>query len=162
MNFQLSFTQIDRLEGNFGCVYCIGNSLSYLPTDAMTSFLKTVAGLLNPSGHFILQVVNWDKYRLTVNADFEVKTLSDGRTFHRQYEPTDNDAVLFKTELRIGGSISGAWSDPLYPKYMEDLASGLSAAGLPPIEQFGDFEKTPFIPATSPAAVVVAKKANTV
>ena len=31
--YRLSFTQIDRLDGNFGCVWCIGNSLSYLPRE---------------------------------------------------------------------------------------------------------------------------------
>jgi SAM-dependent methyltransferase len=159
--YRLSFEQIDKLGIDYGCVYCIGNSLSYLPTDSMNIFFKTVSRLLRTSGYFILQVVNWDKYRLTGTVDFNVNTLSDGRTFHRRYEPSGKDAVLFKTELREDGEVSGAWSDSLYPKYMGALVSGLTASGMVVDEQFGNFEKKPFIPAASPATIVVARKPDT-
>ena len=155
---QMSFAQIDRLEGHFQCAYCIGNSLSYLPANDTQAFVKSVFRLLNPAGAFILQVVNWDKYRLTGTADFDIKKLSDGRTFHRSYEPSDNDVILFKTELRVGEEVSGAWSDPLYPKYMGDLVSGFKEAGFVLIDKFGDFEKSPFVPQTSPATVIVTSK----
>ena len=155
---QLSFAQIDRLEGHFQCAYCIGNSLSYLPKKDMQLFANSVFRLLNPSGVFILQVINWDKYRLTGTTDFDIKKLSDGRTFHRSYEPSQNGVILFKTELRVGGDVSGSWSDPLYPKYMEDLVSGFSDAGFVLNEKFGDFEQSPFVPQTSPAAVLVIRK----
>ena len=159
--YQLSFAQIDQLDGGFGCVWCIGNSLSYLPPDAMEDFFRKVYRLLLPSGYFVLQVVNWDKYRLTGTADFDVKTLSDGRTFHRCYDPSGDDTVIFKTEVRRSGEIEGAWSDPLYPKYMTDLSAGLTGSGMDVVGRFGNFEKKPFDPASSPATVVVVRKPDT-
>ena len=84
----LSFTEIHELEEPFDCIYCIGNSLSYLPMNSMRAFLEDISKLLSESGYFLLQVVNWDKYRHTGSSDFPVKTLNDGRTFHRRYERT--------------------------------------------------------------------------
>ena len=156
--YRLSFTQMDQLDGKFGCAWCIGNSLSYLPPDAMETFLQEVSRLLVPSAYFVLQVVNWDKYRLTGTADFDVKTLSDGRTFHRCYDFFGDDAVRFKTEVKRDGKVEGAWSDPLYAKYMEALSEGLTASGMDVMGKFGNFEKKPFDPASSPATVVVARK----
>ncbi|MFO7965447.1 MAG: class I SAM-dependent methyltransferase [Desulfobacterales bacterium] len=155
---QLSFTQIDRLNGGFSCAYCIGNSLSYLQPEMMTDFYRTLYRLLDTGAYFIVQVVNWDKYRLTENVDFDVKHLSDGRTFHRAYEAAEDDAVVFKTCLKKGETVIGEWSDMLHPKYMADMVSGLTASGMAVVDRFGDFKKNPFDPASSPAAVLTARK----
>ncbi len=156
--YPFSFTEIDKLDGPFACIYCIGNSLSYLPASAMKPFLKDVRHLLNDCGYFVLQVVNWDKFRLTGGGSFPVKTLADGRTFHRSYERTKEGTVLFQTELRKDGETQGAWADTLYPKYLADMVSAVQVSGMVSVDQFGDYDKSPFSPPSSPATILVVQK----
>jgi SAM-dependent methyltransferase len=156
--YELSFTEIDQLKGHFDCIYCVGNSLSYLPSGAVPSFIAGIRDLLNSSGRFILQVVNWDKYHLTGSANFDVIALSDGRTFHRRYEDIDSTQVIFHTMIQKEGEIQGSWSAPLFPKYQQAMVEALLAAGLTVTGQFGDYRKSPFEPDSSPALILTAQK----
>ncbi len=156
--FPYGFSQMGQLDGLYACIYTIGNSLSYHPVDQMGTFFAQADRLLKPGGHLIIQVVNWDRYRRFGAVDFEVKTLSDGRTFHRRYEAGPGDSVIFHTELRQEGILLKAWSDPLYPKYSTDLQRDCQGAGLAMLGLFGDFEKKPHEPFTSPATILVARK----
>ena len=156
--FNYSFTEIDKLPDTFDCAFSIGNSLSYLPNDLLNPFLADVFRLLNVSGFCVMQVVNWDKHRHTGEMVFDVKTLSDGSTFHRSYQPTPDGAVIFHTELRKGDEIIASWSDPLDPKLLDDLVKAIRAADMEIVGQFGDFERSPLYPLTSPATILVAQK----
>jgi len=138
--FNLSFTQIHQIDGQFDSIFCIGNSLSYLPKNLMVQFLEDVSALLNDSGNFVMQVVNWDKYR---------------------YEDVPGDGtVIFHTEIRKDGVVLASWSDPLYPKFTHELQAGALRSGLGGVEFFGDFEGSPFDPHSSPATVMVVSKGN--
>ena len=156
--FNLSFSEISQLEGGFECVYCVGNSLSYLPKDALQTFLKDVFQLLKPSGIFILQVVNWDKHLQIRSSDFPINTISDGRTFHRHYEWIDDSKVIFHTEIRKDGETLKSWADLLYPKYFETVIRDLQSVGLTVTGQFGDYNRSTFDPNSSPAMILVTQK----
>ena len=156
--YNLSFTETDQLEGDFDCAACVGNSLSYLPEDATHPFLKDIHRLLNPSGVFILQVVNWDKFFQMEAADFPVKTISGGRTFHRRYEWVEPSKVIFHTEIQKDGETQISWADPLYPKYYESAIRDLQASGLTVSGKFGDYDKSAFDPHSSPAMILTAQK----
>jgi len=159
--FNFSFTEIDQLEGPFDCIYCIGNSLSYLPSDLLQPFLHQVVRLLDEKGNFLIQVVNWDKYRAVGASDFPTKTLLDGRTFHRRYEEAPNSNVIFQTELRQDGKVIKSWSDTLYPKEAATLSQAVSDSGLVVVDVFGDYQKAPFEPLSSPATILAAQKQTT-
>ena len=156
--FNYSFTEIRKLDGRFDCVFCIGNSLSYLPENLMKRFFKDVNQLLNNRRYLLIQVVNWDKYKQTGEMEFPVITLADGRTFHRGYEHTDKSTVIFQTELRKDGDILNSWSDTLYPKYLDNFRQDITDSGITIVDVFGDFEKSPFDPLSSPAIILVAQK----
>lgn len=155
---KFGFSDLGKVDGPFDCIYSIGNSLSYHPEDQMGAFLQDLNQVLRTEGYFILQVVNWDRYRQVGASDFGVKTLSDGRTFHRRYEPGIGSTVIFHTELRGDDSLVQAWSDPLYPKYSDNLCQGIQEAGLRIVDLFGDYQKAPYDPLTSPATILVARK----
>jgi SAM-dependent methyltransferase len=157
--YPLSFSEINQLKGPFTTIFSIGNSLSYLEPDAMVPFFEDTAALMSDNGTFVMQVVNWDKFRLEGASDFPVKNLSSGRTFHRCYEVMNEQMVMFHTELRQGVEILGSWSNPLYPKYIDDLKKGLKAAGMVIVNLFGDFEGVRYDPTASPATVLIVKKA---
>jgi SAM-dependent methyltransferase len=156
--YAYGFSQMDLLEGPYNCIFSIGNSLSYHPFDQMGRFFAQIDRLLGPGGYVVLQVVNWDRYRRVGASDFEVKTLSDGRTFHRRYAAGPQGSVIFHTELRQGDTLLKAWSDPLYPKYSADLKRDCQGAGLVVLDTFGDFARSPFDASNSPAMILVAKK----
>ena len=159
--YNYSFTEINQLDGDpnggFDCAYCVGNSLSYLPKDATQPFLKDVHKLLNRSGRFVLQVVNWDRFRMMGASDFPVNSISGGRTFHRRYEWIDHSEVIFHTEIRKGDEILGSWVAPLHPIYIDAIVNDFQAVGLTTIDQFGDYEKSLFDPQFSPAMILVAQ-----
>jgi SAM-dependent methyltransferase len=156
--FNLSFSETSQLQGDFDCVYCVGNSLSYLQPNDLPAFNQEVLRLLAPSGVFILQVVNWDKHREARSSNFPVNSLSKGRTFHRRYEWVGDLQVIFHTEIRKDGITQKSWADSLYPKYHEAVMADLQSAGLTVTAQFGDYKRAPFDPESSPALILVAQK----
>lgn len=160
--YNYSFTEINQLIRRptigFDCVYCVGNSLSYLPKGDMQSFLKDIHNLLNASGRFVLQVVNWDRFLLLAASDFPVNSISEGRAFHRRYEWINSSEVIFHTEIRKENELLGSWSAPLYPIYIDSIVSDLKSVGFAITDQFGDYSKTPFDPQSSPATILVAQK----
>jgi SAM-dependent methyltransferase len=155
--YHYSFTEINKLTGPFDCIYCVGNSLSYLPDDLLSPFLREIAGMLREGGYFLVQVVNWDRYKQTGLVDFDVKVLSDGRTFHRQYEPGIDGTVIFHTAIRENGFCENEWSATLYPKTMVNLEEAAIHSGLQVVGRFGDYTRIPFDPEASPAAILVAQ-----
>jgi SAM-dependent methyltransferase len=159
--YNLSFTEISQLESDqfnrFDCIYCIGNSLSYLPNDRTLDFLGDLTNLMAPSGIFVLQVVNWDKLQHLGMTEFPVKAISKGRSFHRRYEWVKPSVVTFHTEIQSDGKKLNNWSDPLYPKYLESVVDACQFAGLKVIRILGDYDESDFDPICSPALILVAQ-----
>ena len=156
--YHYSFSEIAQLESGFDCVYCVGNSLSYLSNNAWLQFLRDVQNLLKNSGFFVFQVVNWDRIRMTRKSGFPINSISGGRTFHRRYEWIDDSEVIFHTELQKDNEILDFWAAPLYPKYCNLVVSDLQVAGLTIVSKFGNYLKSPYDLQTSPATIMVARK----
>jgi|GEM_PF-1376661 SAM-dependent methyltransferase len=156
----LSFTEINTLKGQFDCIYCIGNSLSYLPYDATDEFINDVFSLLLPEGRFILQLVNWDRYRLAGDLDFPVIQLTDGKTFHRTYEAHPDSTVLFKTEIQKNGQPLQTWADHLYPRYSDSFPQEFTDNGFKDTAIYGDFKQNPFGTENSPAFILITHKGS--
>ena len=155
---KMSFTDIDKIDETYDCIYCIGNSISYLENRLRPDFFSAVSAMLDQGGRFILQTVNWDKFMQTGTIDLPVKTISDGRTFHRRYEQQDDGSTLFCTELQKDATIEHDWSDPLYPARMQELSEMIEVLGMRVCNTFGDYKKSPFIAENSPAIILVAQK----
>ena len=79
-------------------------------------------------------------------------------TFHRHYEPAKDATVVFHTALRKDGDIHHSWSDTLYPKYRDDMRQDMTESGMTIVDVFGDYEKSPFDPLSSPATILIAQK----
>ena len=154
--YPYGFDDINRLEGPFDLIYCVGNSLSYLPNDQLDFFMKDVASLLDEGGIFLSQVVNWDRFLNKGQISFEEKPISGGRSFHRQYQEGIEGTVVFYTALKKGGQILGEWSDILYPKTRSLLKNTANNSGLSNPSFYGDYQKTPFHPEESAALIMAA------
>ena len=158
--FNFGFSSLYQLDGPYDCIFSIGNSLSYHPDDQMETLYQDLCRLLNPGGTLVLQVVNWDRLQSGVSPGFGVKTLADGRTFHRSYQSGPDSSVIFHTELRIGDETLKAWSAFLYPKYSRVLRQGIQGVGLTVLNIFGDFQQSAYEALNSPAMILTARKAE--
>ena len=87
---------------------------------------------------------------------FDVKPISGGRSFHRQYQDGKEGTVIFHTALKKGEQILGEWSDVLYPKTRSMLSVAAITSGLSNPTFFGDYQKTPYHPGESPALIMAA------
>lgn len=154
----LSFAGIAQLPRGYDGAYCIGNSLSYLPEQALPEFLRGLRALLVPGGFFLLQLVNWDAVAMRGGQDFPVKHISGGRSFHRRYELQAGGSVLFFCELRRGQEVLAQWCDTLHPKRSTELVEALREAGFAGVELYGDYQKAAFEAAGSPALIVLARR----
>ena len=156
--YPYGFDEINRLEGQFDFVYCVGNSFSYLPNDKLDEFLVNIVSLLSEGGLFLIQVVNWDRFIGSREINFAVKTISDGRTFHRKYEEGEGGTVIFRTALKIKDQVIQEWQDVLYPKTRPILEKHTASSGLFIEAIYGDYNKEHFNPESSPALILVVKK----
>ena len=155
--FPLGFDQIDQLDHRFECVYCIGNSLSYLPQAQMDLFFRKTQTLLDPSGSFILQLVNWDHFQQKNAVSFPPISLEDGTVFHRSYRRVNASSVIFQTSITANKEVIHRWEDTLFIHPSQLLLVKLTSAGFGQITLFGDFQQSPFFPNTSPAIILHAK-----
>ena len=155
--FEYSFTAIHQLRNRFDCIFCIGNSFSYLPPASTPEVVQAVSTMLLPKRFFILQTINWDNYLHNSTWHFPIRTLADGRTFHRHYEKIGS-SVLFKTELRKNELMISEWSDELFPKTSTELQRSIETAGMVVIDVFADFKTTEYKALNSAATIIVAQK----
>jgi SAM-dependent methyltransferase len=156
--FSLGFDQLDQLDRRFECVYCIGNSLSYLPQAQMDLFFRKSQALLDPSGSFVLQLVNWDHFQQKNTLSFPSISLEDETVFHRSYQRIDAFSVVFLTSITANEEVIHRWEDILFIHSTQTLLAGLNSAGFEQITLYGDFQQTPFDPNSSPAAILQAKR----
>ena len=56
------------------------------------------------------------------------------------------------------GNILNSWSDTIYPKYVDNVRQDMTDSKMTIVDVFGDFEKSPFDPSSSPATILVAQK----
>jgi glycine/sarcosine N-methyltransferase len=143
-------------------VICLGNTFPHLPDrEAAAAAFGDMARSLAPGGRLALQTVNFDRILRLGRADFPdiVRDLPEGGrvVLHREYGFDEAPRrVLFRTRLVTPhGETAGEW--PLLPLVHDELAGGLTAAGLRLIGEFGDYDRSPFGPET-PALILVGEK----
>lgn len=154
--YNYSFDQIELLEVRYDGVYCIGNAISYLPTDRIGPFLKSLNSILHSNAVVIFQTVNWDRYALKGKMDFPVKSAGKDIFFKRRYRTGINGTVLFSTELTRGGKVIDSWEHTLYPKKSDEFAERLSDNSFKVKNIFGDYNKSEHDALNSPATIWVA------
>ena len=144
------------LPPGYGLIYCIGNSLVHLESEqAIGSVLADCRSLLEPGGHLVVQILNYD--RIVSRHVVELPTLvsQDPRlSFVRRYDYSAGDrVVMFRTELTVrepGGERTVANTVPLWILKKEALERLARAAGFFDREAFGGFGGEPLGPDSLP------------
>jgi SAM-dependent methyltransferase len=112
----MNMSDVSTLEGQFGCVFCIGNVLSHLKAEELPAFLESVAGLLVPEGAWIFQTVNWDHLLELYAFRFpDIVIPGTDVVFEREYPAVRPDSTSFVTRLRRGAELVFEGSVELFP-----------------------------------------------
>jgi SAM-dependent methyltransferase len=154
------------VEGPFDLILCLGNSLALLPdSDALEYTIQGVHSLLETSGTFVAQVLNFQEIRHSHFRFFPMKsgTLTEGVdvVFARFFEPftNPNKAILIFAGFVKQGK---TWnvkvnSHEVLQLKQADLESSFRKAGFLEIETFSGYDGSSFSPLESRNLIVVSK-----
>jgi len=146
------------LNSRFDVAFCIGNSLVHLDgQEEISIFFKDIKQLLASNGHFVTQIINYDRVlEKNIKSLPTIEVKDKNLKFHRLYRYDNRiNRVFFKTILEVEDNVTEN-EIPLYPLLSEDMKTLLQNAGFTNIEMFGDFQKTEFHRDSSYALVVTA------
>jgi glycine/sarcosine N-methyltransferase len=140
-------------------VLCLGNTLPHLPDRAAAGrAVRGMAAALSPRGRLVIQTVNFDRILDEGRAVFPVieRALPDGGrvAFFREYDLKGApERIQFRTRLETpAGEQRAEW--PLVPLRRDEIVRCLEEAGLTAVQDFGDYNDTPFS-RSSPALILV-------
>ncbi len=155
----MDLRDIDTMTTRFDMVFAIGNVVSFLGPDDLTTFSGKLMRILKPGGDWILQVVNWDY--LLQRRDYAFPDLY-GQTkpvkLVRRYLEISESTAIFETELFYENQCLTKQRNRLYPQKASSLIkihkkSGFSNAGC-----YADFTGTVWSENSNSASIFVFKK----
>ncbi len=147
------FSEISsKTSGPFDSIFCLGNSLVHLLTDAeLNEALTNFRSVLRPGGVLIVQVLNYERI-LSEKKELLGRREAGGMTFERRY--TYHGETVTFTISRDGNTESVV----LRPLTQGMLEAACVAAGFTDVNAFGDLALGLFDPAVSTDLVVTARK----
>jgi SAM-dependent methyltransferase len=159
------FTEIPQLAGTFDLVTVLGNTLAYAQhRTELTRILRNIRRVLTPGGRVCLQVVNYDAILLADERWLPLVTRNvDGREylFLREHRRQRRRVEFTITTLVKNATWTRTTERSLqFPVTGETLTHALQHAGFARIALYGDYQYTPFDPASSPGLVALAEKAS--
>lgn len=132
-----------RYPGIFNLIMCFGNTLPHLQSEEeVAGFFSNVNGSLLNNGHFIFQILNYDKILSEGKINFPV--IEDSSfSFRRYYTFPDTGFISFRIEFedkKSGVVLSDTTN--LLPLKRKQLLSLLNHAGFTTIDVYSDYNKT--------------------
>lgn len=132
-------------DRKFDLIYCIGNSLSHLPSVRdLDDFLLQIPSLLNKGGHLVIQIVNYKNLWNEDAKDGEflgnLPTIeNDQLKFERNYYKA-GERIRFNTKLYVDDKVyeNNQYLIPLNPA---DLINYMLGLGFD-VKIYGGFDKT--------------------
>ncbi|MFW9889237.1 MAG: class I SAM-dependent methyltransferase [Candidatus Thorarchaeota archaeon] len=159
-----SFSSV--VDGFFDVVLCLGNSLALLPTiEVLHNVVEAVHNVLNPSGSFILQVLNFEEI---LNSGFKFFPIKGGKTatgdevvFSRFYDHGDENwsTLVAASFVKRGIEWETAISTQRVLHTNKDVVKkALATAGFENFDFFSDYHKKELVPDRSRNLVVWARR----
>lgn len=147
--------QIEKLDGEFEGIYCVGNTLPHLQSlIEIEGFLEKCYKKLTDGGQLILQTVNFEKFYASPDFSFPVIEKEEFK-FERKYEQ-QGEKVIFTTTLTTEKGVFTN-SLPLFPVTSKVVVPLLEKIGYNKIEVLGNFKGESYS-VGSPAFILVARK----
>ncbi|MBI4604294.1 MAG: class I SAM-dependent methyltransferase [Planctomycetes bacterium] len=159
------------LGGPFGAAICLGNTLVHLvEPDDLRRALQSVRAILEPAGHFLFQILNYDRIFAQkaryLPLNFRPAPADDGEVvFLRLLEPLEGGRVRFCPSTLLYDPAADPPLKVVSSRIVDlrgwrlgELAPLLEEGGLEVAEVHGDMEGGPFDAASSQDLVVVARR----
>lgn len=149
-------------EPPFAAAWCLGNVLPHVDPAGLPAMFAGLAAVLRPGAAWIVQTVNWDAV-LDAGRDpfvFPDRELPGGLVFARRYEglATAGAPLRFITRLSRGDMTVFAGETRLFPLRATLLRELAAAAGFRFEAAWGDYDRRPFAPGSSAAAIHVFRR----
>ena len=144
---RLDMTALDQLTGPLDLAFCIGNVAAHVDESAFRGVLEQLGRLLRPSGLWVLQVVNWNRFLELDSFTFPPRRFEEeDLTFLREYRAISEAGLEFHTELRRNDHSLFRDSTRLFPLREERYLALHDEAGFDHLGSFADYAETPFDP----------------
>jgi len=137
-------------------MYCIGNSLVHLPSEALIGrFFQRLYDALKRTGSLVIQMVNYDRiYRYDIR---ELPKIQHPKvSLERRYSLYE-DKVVFHTKLTTKQDVLKD-DVALYPLHSENAVKLLKHVGFKDIRLYDGFSERPYSKHESFALVITAQK----
>ena len=150
----------ENVQGPFDAVFCLGNSLPHLLSDAdLRKALCNFRTVLRPGGKLFLQVLNYERIMASRDRVQHVRD-RDGTAYVRMYDYERQDGLILFSLLKLdhqGSEVSEATlSLPLRPLSSGMILTALADSGFEDPRTFGSIAMDPYQPASSGDLVVEA------
>jgi SAM-dependent methyltransferase len=141
----------------FGATLSLFTSFGYFEDGDDRRVLDEIARVLRPGGLYVFDFLNAEAVRSGLVPRSE-RTLPGGQQLieERRIDESSNHVVKHVRRLWPDGR-AHEWTESVHLYDAATLETMFRAAGLAPIERFGDFEQTPYN-AVSPRLILVARK----
>lgn len=155
----MNMLDIDKLNNSYDLIFCIGNSMVHLDNnEEILGFLYKCKERLNPGGHMILQIVNYDRVlKKDVKSLPTIENKEVDLTFERYYEylpekhKIDFQTILKVQDVRLENSVL------LHPITSKELVAQLNEAGFNDIQLYGSFKKDEYDSMNSFPLIAIAQ-----
>ena len=146
--------------GPFDAVFCMGNTLPHLLSEAdIRMALTNFSAILRPGGTLLFQILNYDRI-LATRERVQGARESNGVTFVRFYDFDDTRGLVHFNILRLEKKedrlTTGLITVPLLPVTSARIVSILEECGYRQIGTFGSIAMDPFNPSLSKDLVIIA------
>ena len=157
------FAELPKLDTEFDFVSILGNTLAHVRNArGLATALHHVAALLTPGGRLCIQVINYDSLPSAGSRWLPlVSRQRDGKEylFLREHRLLRGKAEFTLITL----TRDDAWQQHTertthLPLTADTLRNALHRAGFTQLDFYGNFQRDPFAPATSPSLIVMAEK----
>jgi SAM-dependent methyltransferase len=157
---RLDLLELPVLKENFDLIYSIGNTVSHLTQAEFVTFAGDVYQQLNPGGHWIFQVKNWDHIlQQTPEYTFPLIEAEEGKVkFFRQYTDISTRNVTFINRLEDQGDVVFDGEVKLFPIQNQDYLSIHHRIGFILAGHFADFNMNDYEESRDSANIFVFSK----
>lgn len=155
----MNMLNIESLEQQFELIFCIGNTLAHLQKDELHRFLHSVRNCLTDTGYWIFQVRNWEYVLAQQSYEFPLLTANKSSVqFTRTYTDITSDSLHFNTRMTENDKLIFQDSVRLTPFTSRQYIDIHQNHHFRLVDQFGDFERTPFRASVDSANILIFQK----
>lgn len=150
---------MDLPARRYDLIFCLGNTAAHLTRAEFASFARDLYKGLKPGGVWIVQVINWDQLLKQSAVTFPPRVMEKaGLTFSRSFCDITPERALFKPRLEREGALvfsEDVWLFPLPGAWLREAHKSI---GFEVVAHYGDYDRSPFDPSSSPGNILACRR----